>query len=423
MPLERSHAPPGSPALLWDESHFWGILLLRALEKWEVPFHLIRSRDIASGALRRLCPPALLVPGGWASRKAKGLGGQGRREIQEYVYRGGQYLGFCGGAGLALRTDSPQEGLGICPWGRKPLQERLPNCSGHVSLRTECGSPFCPDSPDQLRAPVWWPAQFQPHPLEGPKVLATYADPGEDFWVADTPASGLDRACLQALERTYGINLDPEWLRREPAMIQGEYGEGEYLLTYLHLETPASPQANRWLARILRIACPKARIPNRDAVQLEWDLAESPCAFQDEALVRGRRILWELVRTGQEHFLLTWRKPWLLGWKRGVPGFALNTLLALVCRAAEAEPTEPSLRYWAAKREDFLARLEKFGAAYEALLRKMHLLQTGSEEIKDLRDGMERDKQHLVGPFPGQEGIFAGLAADLQELIAIQAVS
>jgi hypothetical protein len=53
----------------------------------------------------------------------------------------------------------------------------------------------------------------------------------------------------------------------------------------------------------------------------------------------------------------------------------------------------------------------------------MHLLQAGSEEINDLRNGMERDRQRLVGPFPGQEGIFAGLAADMQELIAVQAMS
>ena len=40
MPLGGAETPPpGSPALLWDESHFWGILLLKALEDLDVPFH------------------------------------------------------------------------------------------------------------------------------------------------------------------------------------------------------------------------------------------------------------------------------------------------------------------------------------------------------------------------------------------------
>ena len=423
MPLGGAETPPpGSPALLWDESHFWGILLLKALEDLDVPFHLLRSRDLASKALERLRPPALLVPGGWASRKAKSLGPRGRDEIRDYVARGGRYLGFCGGAGLALRTSSPETGLDICPWARKPLHERLPNCSGHMLLRPEVESAFGPDTSGYVKAPVWWPAQFQPQPLKGPKVLASYADPGEDFWVADTPAAELNRARTAALERAYGINLDPEWLRREPAMILGGYGEGQYLLTYLHLETPNSPQANRWLARILRRACPEIRIPDRDSALPEWMPGESAPVFDNAALARGRRALLELIRTGEEHFLLTWRKPWLLGWRRGVPGFALNTLLALVSRAEEAEPTEPARRFWSERKEEFLARLEEFTAAYEALLRKMHLVQAIGEDIEDLNGGIEEDKRRLVGPFPGQDGLFAGLAADLQELIAGQAI-
>jgi len=422
MPHAHNEPPTtGSPALLWDESHFWGVLLIRALEQMEVPFHLLRSKEVADGALQSIRPPALLVPGGWASRKAGSLGRRGREEIRDYVARGGRYLGFCGGAGLALCTDTPKTGLGMCPWTRKPLQKRLPNCSGHMRLRAEGPSAFLPESPDELEAPIWWPSQFQPHPLYGPRVLATYADPGRDFWVADTPAVGLDRARLDALERSYGINLDPEWLRREPAMIQGDYGAGDYLLTYLHLETPDSPGANRWLARILRSACPDAAGHITDSAQPEWHPVQSAPGFQDTVLERSKRILLGLIRTGEEHFLLTWRKPWLLGWRRGVPGFALNTLLALVCRAQEVEPSETRRRNWAAGREDFLTRMEAFAASYEALLRKMHLAQASGGESGELRSGIERDKQRLVGPFPGQDGLFATLAAELQELIAAQA--
>ncbi len=421
--MPRRHndfSSPGSPALLWDESHFWGVLLIRALERMEVPFRLLRSKEVADGVLQSIRPPALLTPGGWASRKAGSLGLRGREEIRNYVARGGLYLGFCGGAGLALCTDSPETGLGLCPWSRKPLHERLPNCSGHMSLRAEGPSEFLPESSDQLEAPIWWPSQFQPHPLRGPRVLATYADPGQDFWVADTPAAGQDRTRLDALEQSYGINLDPEWLRREPAMVRGDFGDGEYLLTYLHLETPDSPRANRWLARILRSACPVAAGHVTDGAQPEWHPASSAPAFQDTTLDRSRRMLLDLIRTGEEHFLLTWRKPWLLGWRRGVPGFALNTLLALVCRAQEVQPSETGRRNWVAGREDFLARMEAFTASYRALLHKMHLAQASGDQSGELRSGIERNKQRLVGPFPGQDGLFATLVADLQELIAAQ---
>lgn len=421
MPHRHNEFPStGPPALLWDESHFWGVLLIRALEQMEAPFHLLRSQDAAEGGLRDLRPPALLAPGGWASRKARSLNRRGREEIRDYVARGGRYLGFCGGAGLALCTDSPETGLGLCPWSRKPLHKRLPNCSGHMSLRAEGPSEFLPQSTEQLEAPIWWPSQFQPHPLLGPRVLATYAHPGRDFWVADTPVDGLDRARLDALEKSYGINLDPEWLRREPAMVRGDYGAGQYLLTYLHLETPDSPRANRWLARILTSACPDAAGHITDGIQPEWHPVPSAPAFQDAVLDRSKRILLDLIRTGEEHFLLTWRKPWLLGWRRGVPGFALNTLLALVCRAGEVEPSETGYRKWIAGREDFLDRMEAFAASYETLLRTMHLAQAARDESGELRNGIDREKQRLVGPFPGQDGIFATLAADLQELIAAQ---
>ena len=39
-----------------------------------------------------------------------------------------------------------------------------------------------------------------------------------------------------------------------------------------------------------------------------------------------RRVLREIVRLGQEQFLLFDRTPWLIGWRRGLPGLQLNAL-------------------------------------------------------------------------------------------------
>ncbi len=53
-------------ALLWDESHIWGLIAWRALAAWGLPHRLLSASAIAQGALSRNPPAALLVPGGWA---------------------------------------------------------------------------------------------------------------------------------------------------------------------------------------------------------------------------------------------------------------------------------------------------------------------------------------------------------------------
>ena len=416
----RSPHSPGSLALLWDESHLWGAMYLRALESLDTPFFLLRTRDVANGELRRLRPQALIVPGGWASRKARSLGLRGREELRSFVSRGGLYLGFCGGAGLALRGSEPGAGLELCSWSRKPMEQRLPNCSGHMQISRHLPSPYAPGVEQNLQAPVWWPSQFQPQPLLGPRVLATYRGPGEDFWVGDTPLSGLKKTDLNELERAYGINLDPEWLKREPAMIHGNFGQGSYLLTYLHLETPNSPAANRWLARILASAGAE---PGQARAVPEWELSVPSCLWRDQGLLYAKRSLEELVTLGEEHFVLGWRKPWLLGWRRGLPGFALNSLLALVCSVLEREPTPEAQKHWRENRKDFLAVLEEFTAGYTELVRAAGRIQAlGSpDRAKRPAEEMQTRKKRLVGPFPGQEGVYAELAGMLQELLAKQA--
>lgn len=365
-----------------------------------------------------------MVPGGWASRKAAGLGREGRARIREFVHRGGLYIGFCGGAGLALQSDAPEQGLGLTTWGRKPMQSRLPNCSGHVGINPVSDSPFAPDKGSDLQAPVWWPSQFQARNGGDPWVLAAYSSPGEDFWVADIPVNGLGKEDLPLLEGSYGINLDPGLLKHDPAMIQGSFGRGEYLLSYLHLETPDSPGANRWLSRIVRTALSlPQKDPGEKTVVPEWEIARAACSWENPDLVRARQALEEVVAVGEEHFLLCWRKPWLLGWRRGIPGFALNTLLAMLSRVKEREPNNPALDLWAQRRREFTANLQAFARDYTECLRRWHRLQAlgSSRKAPDWEADFQRRKDRLVGPFPGQQGVYAELVSVLQDLIAAQA--
>ena len=85
-------------ALLWDESFLWGLMAYKALKNASLPFELIRAEDIRNGCLDKYA--VLFVPGGWASNKLKALGDRGIGAIRNFVREGGNYLGFCGGAGL-----------------------------------------------------------------------------------------------------------------------------------------------------------------------------------------------------------------------------------------------------------------------------------------------------------------------------------
>ena len=72
-------------AVLWDDSHIWGLMALRALRDLDFPVRLLKGSDIAQGALFRkqgsAAGPAvslLVVPGGSARLKAEGLGPEGQ---------------------------------------------------------------------------------------------------------------------------------------------------------------------------------------------------------------------------------------------------------------------------------------------------------------------------------------------------------
>jgi len=168
-------------AFLWDESFIWGLMAYRALKGLGLPFDLIKAEDIKTGALNEY--KMLFVPGGWASNKSKALGDSGLKAIRGFVENGGNYLGFCGGAGLATEAKG---GIGLLNVRRRPTRERVPSFSGRIGLHlnehpiwngiTAGGSdqrsvfskkptagPRPPVQVDSGLPPVfhaWWPSQF-----------------------------------------------------------------------------------------------------------------------------------------------------------------------------------------------------------------------------------------------------------------------
>ena len=267
-------------AVLWDDSHIWGLMALRALRDLDFPVRLLKGSDIAQGALFRkqgsAAGPAvslLVVPGGSARLKAEGLGPEGQQAVRDFVQAGGRYLG-------------------LCPWGRASYPERILHLiSGHVRA-TISPSPFTPrwDSPE-ASLPVWWPGRFG-NVGGDVDVLARYKAPDTDFWIADLPLSSVPSHAFRDWLARYGVNLSADFLTSSELIVHGGYGHGEYILSYSHLETPESPQANQWLCRILSLFT-GATLKDRDISP--WNLFSTPAASDSAPCdVEKALISWSL---------------------------------------------------------------------------------------------------------------------------------
>lgn len=405
-------------ALLWDESQIWGLLVHRALAAWGIPTDVIRGRDIPEGRLKKNPPAALIAPGGFASRKHAALGGRGAAAVRDYVSSGGSYLGFCGGAGLAL---SGETGLGLCPWRRETFSDRLRHLvSGHVRLDVPseaAASPFAPAA-SSLIAPVWWPGQFEVAATDEPRVLARYAGPAEDFYMADLQLSALPADTLDDWEKLYGVSLKPDFLLGKPCAVEGRLGRGRYVLSYAHLETPASPQANAWLWRILGelagagASAPPCPLP-------DWDVAAEPPAWDDPVLLQAARALDETLRLGADLLLLFKRTPWLFGWRMGLPGGSLNNLHALLRQALASQPDAAARDWWRGRSAGFRDAFALFRRGLvgyllaERLAMTASRLQPGCVPAKSLAD----QRKALFGPPPGYGGLYGELIDSLDELV------
>jgi len=463
--------------VVWDDSHLWGLLVLRYLRALGLPHRILRAHDIAEGALsgkpgafgpsRGLsdaladtsfptpadAPALLIVPGGWARGKALRLGEAGLSAIRGFVAGGGNYLGFCGGAGLALTSPRAGESLNLCPWGRMGFAGRLQHfLSGDVRLALNSADPLGLPGAEEALAQVWWPAQFAPTQNERDEVavLARYAGLGPDFWVADLALSRFPEEALSDWENLYGLQVRPDFLTGRPAVISGQYGQGRYVLSYPHLETPDSPQANAWLAHLLASltsgrtgadsASPgasmgantgRAGMDGSSVTVPPWRVGhEAPQtgqAWADPVLAEAKAGLEAVIGLGQDHLLLFCRNPWLLGWRRGVPGPGINSVYALVCEALSCPAPTPGSAaetFWREHKADFARLASLFCKGLSGLLLAERLDMTvrqtpgvdGADDMftKNLRDM----RTALFGPPPSSGGVCGQLLGMLEELCA-----
>jgi hypothetical protein len=320
---------PGRVALLWDKSFLWGLLAVRTFRDLGFSFDLLSSTDVRTGALANY--QLLIVPGGWASLRSQELGVGGRAELQRYVYKGGAYLGICGGAGLALQVD---EGLALVPVTRKSVTDRLPNFSGSIRVRQAHSHPLWWGLHGEEVFHVWWPSQFHIVEPDDIQVLGRYGQPESGFSVSDLNVwAGRD---WTQLEEAYQINLDPERIINEPAVIEGRYGEGRVLLSYPHLETPGDAAGNMALFNIwydlLNNSVVGAGGAFRRVSPLTIREVDGKSLEQIKKMAREAR---RLIALGEKHNLWSWRNSWLLQWKRGVRGAEFGTISVLLNALAD----------------------------------------------------------------------------------------
>jgi len=318
----------GRVALLWDKSFLWGFLAVNTLRDLGFSFDLLTAADVRAGAL--VGYQLLVVPGGWASLRSEELGVGGREELRRYVYRGGAYLGICGGAGLALQVD---EGLALVPVARKPITDRLPNFSGSIRVRQTSSHPLWWSLQGEEVFQVWWPSQFDLVEPDEIEVLGRYGRPENDFYVSDlrvaeTLAAGGD---WEQFEQAYQINLDPERLMNEPAVLEGRYGEGRVFLSYPHLETPGDAAGNTALFNIwydlLKDSVTQAGGNSHMVRSLTMKEVDEKSLERIRDIAREARML---VALGERHNLWSWRNSWLLQWKRGIRGAEFGTISVLI---------------------------------------------------------------------------------------------
>ncbi|MBE0429687.1 MAG: hypothetical protein IBX61_07415 [Thermoleophilia bacterium] len=317
-------------AICWDSSYLWGLIAYRSFSCLGLDFDLIDSSDIRAGKLDGF--DILFVPGGWASDKILALGGDGAPAIRRFVGEGGSYLGCCGGAGLALSHDS---GLGLASFGRLPTSQRLPSFSGRIVLEhTVPDHPMWRGIEPGAAFHAWWPGQFA---LDGDpevSVLARYGEALAGSFVADLPVGApFD---WRRWEEIYGINLDPERIAGEPAVIEFPYGGGRAILSYLHFETPWDQKGNLVMLNLIRylsggkepaLPCPAQGVkpvPERERGAVS-ELGPAAAAAREM-----ERRAWDFVHFGKQNFLWFWRTSWLLQWRRGVKGIEYSALYGML---------------------------------------------------------------------------------------------
>ncbi len=403
-------------SLYWNHSHIWGFLVWHSLKSLGLPFNILTADDILKHGIDS---KLLIVPGGSAKLKSRDLckdNPHGHESIRKFVQEGGNYLGFCGGAGFALDEN---EALALCPWKRSAIQDRLlHHISGHLHVDCSNHAFFDTATKEEKLFPVWFPARFSKE--ENSKevtILANYNKPSKDLYMADLPLASFSEDFLQESADLYGADLNPH-LNGEPSTIMGNFGKGKYLLSYAHLETPDSPFANQVYFNILKDFANISSIEAKKVPSLDFDYREKNCiVWEDDYLRQIQEKLQIILNLALELKLFYPRTPWLCGWKLGLHGVQLINLRAVLTFLQGLEPNNAMINSWKEKREEFLKLFDVFydGVIYLFYARRLSESTPDLVSVHILSDQQNR----LFGKAMDMDGICNALVLKLEEVFLL----
>ena len=292
----------------------------------------------------------------------------------------------------------------------------------HIAQVGQCPSPRQSqpqqDAPGGPSLPVWWPGRFAAEDNTPVRVLAAYDAPDADFWLADLPLQSVPPYIFEQWQALYGVNLSADFLKGQPLVVSGDYGQGHYVLSYSHLETPHSPDANAWLAQLLQQLT--GLEPSRADVPL-WQLRHPCHAWPEDSgpLLAALRHMRGLLDLAVEHHLFFARTHWLWGWRAGLPGAACNNLHAALCTAASLAPSPAALAYWREVEPRFSKLADLFAAGAEGYFLACRLAETLHPTLPDAVDrrGLDNQRQALFGHPMSGGGLMEELLDITEELI------
>ncbi|MBI4653857.1 MAG: hypothetical protein HY752_02535 [Nitrospirae bacterium] len=424
-------------AFLWDESFLWGLMAYKALKSLNLPFDIIRSADIKNGQLKNY--KMLFTPGGWASNKLKALGKKGITEIKRFVRDGGDYLGLCGGAGLAT-----QESVGLLNVRRRPTKNRVPSFSGKIHLNInkhsvwdnckiqDAGYKIQDYHASENFSPVfhaWWPSQFLVED-KGIKILATYGDALPDSFSSDMNVGDVEtNGSWTKLEALYRINLNPERLKGEPAVIEGNFGKGKVILSLIHFDTPDDENGAIVLKNQWRYLAGQKTEVRKIRNWEDESLSTSQLIGSKTNLSLLKELemsVDELISLGERNFLWFWRNPMLLQWRRGVRGLEYCTLYVMIKEIAEILKKGQGARdKGQEKLGDSLKKTKELlmpfvDKAKHLLILERHAIQKGYITYEECNDSeITKIRIELFGNSKSHRGLFKKLIDKVDNLLYI----
>lgn len=429
-------------AILWDASPLWGHLVLNTIIQTGLPYEIVTAKECQEDILRRNNFKILIVPGGSGKQKAQLLTQKGLDTVRAFVAEGGTYLGFCGGAGLAL-----EDGLALCPWGRDFYNGRTEHrISGHIYCDMYA-DPLIPEGISKASLPVWWPGRFQEPSAEEIKacpekgkvrVLARYREMGEDFYSHDLPIATLPENALEDWEHIYGIRLKPKLLEGQPAIIAGSYYQGQYILSYSHLETANSSDANAILAHMLKTVLNGMDVSTLTAKSTAFEVKGAGLYknifnmehFAPVWINTDFQTTWPLLRElsgqlqkvfqlGENLHLLFKRSDWLYGWNTSVHGSQLNALRIALARSLVLPGNDRREEFLLTQGIHFAENMLLFIHGTESWLLARRLCDSLAENEGISPEIMESQRQELFGMLMYGGGRCGELIAWLDEFLLL----